>query len=168
MAPREAPSSPVLTPRQLDCMALVEKGLTSKQIGRELGISSRTVEQHIASALDTLDANNRLAGVARWRELRQTELAVAEGGGRFMLATRATPVEQAVVVRHDRDALLDHIENEPIETGPLLPSLGGRMNKASRETRNAWILRIAAGGIMLSAVVILSIIGLFDMAERVQ
>ncbi|WP_083800393.1 helix-turn-helix transcriptional regulator [Erythrobacter sp. SD-21] len=60
---------PSLTSRQFDCIRLVRKGYTSKQIGRELGISSRTVDQHIAAVIERLQVNNRLAAVERLQEL---------------------------------------------------------------------------------------------------
>lgn len=37
----------VFSPRQQLILALVARGLTSKVIGRELGISARTVETHL-------------------------------------------------------------------------------------------------------------------------
>ena len=39
-----------LTGRQKECMLLLQDGLSSKQIARELGISPRTVDQHISAA----------------------------------------------------------------------------------------------------------------------
>lgn len=38
-----------LTKRQLDCLLLLVKGMTAKQIGDHLGLSRRTVEHHIES-----------------------------------------------------------------------------------------------------------------------
>lgn len=36
-----------LSPRQLDCLRLAAQGLTSRQIGKMLGISPRTLNEHI-------------------------------------------------------------------------------------------------------------------------
>jgi DNA-binding CsgD family transcriptional regulator len=37
-----------LSPRQAEIFKLIDEGLTSKDIARKLGISPRTVDQHIA------------------------------------------------------------------------------------------------------------------------
>jgi FixJ family two-component response regulator len=39
-----------LTLRQKDCLRLVAQGYTSKEIGRELGISYSTVDNHLLAA----------------------------------------------------------------------------------------------------------------------
>lgn len=39
-----------LTPREIEVCELVASGLSAPEIGRELGISTRTVENHIYSA----------------------------------------------------------------------------------------------------------------------
>lgn len=47
-----------LSPRELDVARCVGQGMTSKEIGRTLGISHRTVEIHRANALAKLGARN--------------------------------------------------------------------------------------------------------------
>lgn len=46
-------------------------GLTSAQAGRRLGISARTVDEHVEHVHAELGATCRLDAVARARELRQ-------------------------------------------------------------------------------------------------
>lgn len=41
----------LLTPRQVECAKLAAKGMSSKEIARELNISPSTVDSHIALAL---------------------------------------------------------------------------------------------------------------------
>lgn len=53
-----------LTRRQAQVIALVAAGLSSGEIGRCLGISSRTVDRHIDLAMTLLDANSRAHLVA--------------------------------------------------------------------------------------------------------
>jgi DNA-binding NarL/FixJ family response regulator len=55
------PSAPAkeLTPRQLDVLRRVARGLTDKEIASELSLSPRTVEMHVARALAVLDCANR-------------------------------------------------------------------------------------------------------------
>ena len=49
-----------LTARQRDCLRLVLHHKQSKEIGRELGISPMTVDNHFRSAIQTLGVANRL------------------------------------------------------------------------------------------------------------
>lgn len=51
---------PKLTTRQRDCLRLVLQHKQSKEIGRELGISPMTVDNHFRSAIQTLGVSNRL------------------------------------------------------------------------------------------------------------
>ncbi|HEY0674099.1 MAG TPA: response regulator transcription factor, partial [Longimicrobiales bacterium] len=53
-----------LTNRQLDVLALLAKGLSNKEIGRRLFLSTRTVEHHVVALLRKLNTDNR-SGVAR-------------------------------------------------------------------------------------------------------
>ncbi len=56
-----------LSKRQLDCLTLAARPMTSKEIGRELAISSRTVEVHLDKAVQILGASNRMDAVRMLR-----------------------------------------------------------------------------------------------------
>ena len=56
-----------LSPRELETLALVAKGLPNKQIGRKLQISEATVKAHLTSIFRSLGAENRTQA-ARWYE----------------------------------------------------------------------------------------------------
>lgn len=64
------PAQPVLTPRETEVLRLVAKGLAAKQIATRLGLSHRTVENHVQATLRKLQLANRV-------EL--TRYAIAEG-----------------------------------------------------------------------------------------
>lgn len=53
----------LLTERELDVLRLVAKGMTNREAGRELGISHRTVQGHLASIYGKLDASSRTEAV---------------------------------------------------------------------------------------------------------
>ena len=55
-----------LTTRQLDCLKLLAKGMTMKQIGVSLGLSSRTVEHYLEAVKSKLKCGTRaeMIGVA--------------------------------------------------------------------------------------------------------
>ena len=48
-----------LTPRRLEVLRLVARGLTNREIGRVLGISCYTVKSHLAALFEALDVTNR-------------------------------------------------------------------------------------------------------------
>ena len=65
-----APASPrtdALTGRQRDVLDHVARGLSNKEIARELAISPATVKVHVAQIIGILDASNRTEAVANAR-----------------------------------------------------------------------------------------------------
>jgi DNA-binding CsgD family transcriptional regulator len=58
---------PQPTPRQREVLALLARGLMSKQIGSRLGIAENTVRNHIQQLLRLFDVHTRTACVARAR-----------------------------------------------------------------------------------------------------
>ena len=52
-----------VTPRELDVLRLLARGLQDKEIADELGITVRTVKFHVGSILAKLDAGNRTGAV---------------------------------------------------------------------------------------------------------
>ncbi|MGI9008793.1 MAG: response regulator [Streptosporangiaceae bacterium] len=60
-----APADPGLSAREKEVLALVARGLTNAQIGRELYVSEATVKTHLARACVKLGVNGRTAAVTR-------------------------------------------------------------------------------------------------------
>ena len=61
-ADRDAPGTggPALTPRETEVLRLVAKGLTARRIAERLGLSPRTVENHVQNVLRKLQLTNRV------------------------------------------------------------------------------------------------------------
>jgi DNA-binding CsgD family transcriptional regulator len=57
-----------LTPRECDVLVWIAEGKRDAEIGRILGISSRTVSKHVESLLQKLEAETRTAALARVAE----------------------------------------------------------------------------------------------------
>jgi len=65
----EASAPPAhLTPRQAEVLRLLERGLSTKQIARELHLSPETVRNHVRHLLRALGVNSRLEAVAAVRQ----------------------------------------------------------------------------------------------------
>nr|WP_314121551.1 helix-turn-helix transcriptional regulator [uncultured Brevundimonas sp.] len=65
--PRSTPATErmdVLTTRQRECLRLAAKGLTSSLIGERIGVSPRTVDEHLTSACVALGVRTRIQAVA--------------------------------------------------------------------------------------------------------
>jgi DNA-binding NarL/FixJ family response regulator len=52
-----------LTPREIEVLTLVAKGLANKEIADRLGTASGTVKMHIQNILTKLDASDRTHAV---------------------------------------------------------------------------------------------------------
>ena len=50
----------MLTKRQVECLSLVARGMSSREIGIKLGLSSRTVESYLLSAARRLKVRGRI------------------------------------------------------------------------------------------------------------
>jgi DNA-binding NarL/FixJ family response regulator len=59
-----APARSVLSPRELDVLRLVARGLSDKEIADQLHLSPHTVHRHVANVLGKLDLPSRAAAVA--------------------------------------------------------------------------------------------------------
>ncbi len=59
------PQAEILTGRELEVLQLAARGLTNRAIGRELGISDRTVQGHLANVYGKLGVSSRTEAVTR-------------------------------------------------------------------------------------------------------
>jgi DNA-binding NarL/FixJ family response regulator len=54
-----------LTPREVEVMELIERGLSNKEIAQQLSVALSTVKQHVHHILEKLDVTRRGEAVAR-------------------------------------------------------------------------------------------------------
>jgi DNA-binding NarL/FixJ family response regulator len=67
------PSRPTLTPQETAVLELAAQGLTSREIGHELGIATRTVNFHMQNVFGKLNISGRAAATAKALELKLIE-----------------------------------------------------------------------------------------------
>ncbi len=66
---RPPPTRAMLSPRQAEVAALLVRGLSNKDIARELAIAPATVKVHVAQVMAALDADNRTAAAIKARAI---------------------------------------------------------------------------------------------------
>ena len=74
----EGPSIEPVTERELEVLTLAARGYTNKAIGKQLGISDRTVQGHLAHIFDKLHATSRTEAVMRAVSLGWVSQGVAD------------------------------------------------------------------------------------------
>jgi len=68
-----APAPDLLTPREREVVALIEQGLSNKEISRRLVIGLSTVKNHVHNVLEKLHVSHRSAAAARLRDWGHSE-----------------------------------------------------------------------------------------------
>jgi DNA-binding NarL/FixJ family response regulator len=68
---RGTPGLDALSPREEEILRLLADGMTDREIGEALTISTRTVETHVSNILRKLDARNRAEAARRYLDDRQ-------------------------------------------------------------------------------------------------
>ncbi|WP_448663964.1 LuxR C-terminal-related transcriptional regulator [Sphingomonas sp. CJ20] len=149
-----------LTKRHKECLRLVAQGYTSKEIGRQLGISYSTVDNHLLAAVQLLEVPGRAEAA---RKLADYEQAVAREQQRAPAESRsldavgpANPHAAGIGQELPRQPRPVAETTNPADENPqasnsrwtrnlsrLLPPIGGRENDLSGSQRIYAIARIS-------------------------
>jgi DNA-binding CsgD family transcriptional regulator len=121
-----------LTQRQKDCLRLVAEGYTSKEVGRRLGISYSTVDNHLLAAVQILETTGRAEAA---RLLLNLERSLGQELPR--------QPEGLAESSHQPDDRSRAVEAQKKKWSALLPPIGGRENDLSPSQRVFAIARIA-------------------------
>lgn len=130
-----------LSDRQAQCLALASKGMTSKEIGREIGISPSTVDNHLRIAAAKLQVGGR----------RQAIRQMASSTG----------YTEALI----EDSPRTFSPEKPPRTG-FLPPVGGSVNTLPASTRLAMVVRISLLGTMALGAITTTISGIVSILSR--
>lgn len=134
-----------LTERQRACLRLVGQGYTSKEIGRDLGISYTTVDTHVRAALEILRVDSRAEAarllLAADREVPPPPQPLSSWSPALVPIPAMTPIGAAVEGTGQSWLKL------------LVPPLGGQRNTLTAEAKAYAILRVAV--LSLASLIIL-------------
>ena len=125
-----------LTERQKDCLRLVAQGYTSKEIGRALDLSPSTVDNHILTAVQSVNASSRgqvarfLAGTETRQKMPRESEAIAEPSFSALISTSAKVPVLTIFGRRIWS----------------LPPVGGYRNELDAPERTLRIIQVAAVG----------------------
>ncbi|WP_106640275.1 helix-turn-helix domain-containing protein [Allosphingosinicella vermicomposti] len=131
---------PKLTQRQKDCLDLVAQGYTAKQIGRHLGLSDSTVNNHINDAKNALQTRDKGEAARLYLEL-------------YSDPSRHKLPSQSAGLVHALD-----VEDEVPATQPsgwrrvwtwIVPRMGGQENALSTSQTILAVFHVALFGALL-------------------
>ena len=71
---RDEPGAPLLTPREVEILAMIGEGASNKAVARRLGISAHTVKFHLEAVFRKLGVSTRAEAVARGLRQRLIEM----------------------------------------------------------------------------------------------
>ena len=114
-----------LSERQKQCLELVAKGHTSKEIGRLLGLSPSTVDNHLNIALERLGVDNRIAAA---RMFIQGNECIRDD----FISSNTTGNFSGAVARNSEKNVERHTEQRQLTASLFaIPPLGGSNNNLS-------------------------------------
>ena len=67
-------SKEILTTREMEVFSLLVKNYTTKEISKELGISEKTVRNHISNVMQKLEVTSRTSAVIELLKLNLFEI----------------------------------------------------------------------------------------------
>jgi DNA-binding CsgD family transcriptional regulator len=143
-----------LTDRQRDCLSLVAQGFTSKEIGRQLGLSPSTIDNHILAAMQVLDAPSRAAAARKLSSSLDRQKMPSQS------ATLANSHNQRTM---HPEAVAD-VRGNWAKNVFALPPLGGQKNDLGWAERTIRIFQVAVlslGALLSLALVIAGAFALF-------
>jgi DNA-binding CsgD family transcriptional regulator len=137
-----------LTDRQKDCLGLVAQGYTSKEIGRQLGLSPSTVDNHVLAAMQMLQASSRGAAAR----------ILASGEDRQKMPSQSPPLAEQGILPPKEPAAEAGGWTRWGRFALALPPLGGQDNDLDWTERTFRIFQVAvlSLGLLLSLTMVIA------------
>ena len=139
-----------LSERQRECLRLVGRGMSSKEIALSVGLSPQTVDTYVKAAMARLGATNRREAARMLADAEARVPQLSESPSRAVDPSPTARQFEGTAVWRDWMSLL------------APPPLGGRLNDLTAGTKTFAALRIA----MIGTVVVIAIALLIAGALR--
>ena len=152
LSPNGRDKTSALTERQRQCVQLVSKGWTSKQIARSLNISPSTVDNHVRAAITLLGVSSRIDAA---------RIVTAQDG-----AVRTSDETASELDDSDSFSSKQNLQRSTRPKALHLPPFGGIANKANISDKFKQVSQVAILGLMLFSALIATIAGLISLFPR--
>lgn len=157
-----------LSARQYEVLALVTQHLSSKEIGARLGLSYKTIDNHVADMMVRLDVSSRadaariFLGVSEARERLPSTSESLDGTGPGA-PQGSRPVTAAM---HEEVAV--HPSSHRTTTSSLLklPPVGGARHDLGLVQRVAAMGQVGLASVVLLAAIVTVMVGILSLLGR--
>jgi DNA-binding CsgD family transcriptional regulator len=158
-----------LTPRQIEVLALVARRFSSKEIGRQLNVSHKTIDRHVEEINERLGVSTRSEAARLYIEAQahrgeQLPMGVATLAPSFTIpAVIGQPGQQSDGVEIGSEHIVSTLLTVIIRLIKLPPLGGGKTNALNQAERMVAIGRIAFVSIIFVAAVVAVISGILQL-----
>lgn len=149
-----------LSERQKQCLELVAKGNTSKQIGRILNLSPSTVDNHLNTAVERLGVGSRVMAAKLFVTQNQDiRFAHLERTGGIQQQLGGTEV-------FDIGSETNREKRELFTSAFSIPPVGGKVNRLSQRRRYYHVIQIMLLALMAFSAVTITIAGIVHLFSK--
>lgn len=149
-----------LSERQKQCITLVAKGHTSKEIGRILNLSPSTVDNHLGIVMERLGADSRSKAARIF--VKQNDI-VRRGP---LSVNVSSDLQSAVEGKYENIAKSREDETLSMSSLFSIPPLGGRDNNLSQRRRYYHLIQIMLLALMAFSAVTITIAGIVHLFSQ--
>ncbi|WP_432770125.1 MAG: helix-turn-helix transcriptional regulator [Sphingopyxis sp.] len=149
LPPEAATLTARLSDRQRECLLLVRRGLTSKEIGRFLSLAPSTVDNHVNAATEKLGCSSRA--------IAAQILEIADQCG------DSPSADEAKTSRDFSESSSDTAAYPVPHRSHILPPLGGPPNEQPAPRRISQIGLIAIAATMAFAAITITVAGVIEL-----
>lgn len=148
-----------LSERQKQCLELVARGHTSKEIGRMLSLSPSTVDNHLSIALERLGVDSRVAAARIFIQGNE--------GVNLTAAGKAGTEQNENILADNGNRQIPANRHENLSRSFFsIPALGGRSNNLSLRRRYFHVIQIMLLALMAFSAATITIAGIVHLFSK--
>lgn len=148
-----------LSERQKQCLELVAKGHTSKQIGRILNLSPSTVDNHLNAAVERLGVGSRVEAARLFVTQNQDVRSTHERTGGIRQQSGGMEI-------FDIGSETNREKRALFPTAFSIPPVGGKINRLSQRRRYYHVIQIMLLALMAFSAATITIAGIVHLFSK--